>query len=212
MCQPPVYSSGDYDNKFAVPRFDDMSTDSNSPNGPPSSSNDMASPFASSPSIMSPGMELPHGLQTDFTSMPEMVMSPISHAPPSSLSTPGGMNHQPQHSQHTPLSPFPTSNPQMHGLNASNINPPSNISLASQMHLNHQGLGGGINAGLSQAASNNNLMAKAPPQRTNSTFGGMALPQIRTVGDFHALQRANTDMNPMAMSPLGPDLDFNTLR
>jgi hypothetical protein len=212
MCQPPVYSSGDYDNKFAVPRFDDMSTDSNSPNGPPSSSNDMASPFASSPSIMSPGMELPHGLQTDFTSMPEMVMSPISHAPPSSLSTPGGMNHQPQHSQHTPLSPFPTSNSQMHGLNAGNINPPSNISLASQMHLNHQGLGG-INAGLSQAASNNNLMAKAPPpQRTSSTFGGMALPQIRTVGDFHALQRANTDMNPMAMSPLGPDLDFNTLR
>jgi len=212
MCAPPVYSSGDYDNKYAVPRFDDVSSDSNSPNGPSSSSNDMNSPFASSPAIMSPGVDLPHTLQTDFTSMPEMVMSPISHAPPSSLGTPGGMNHQPHHSQHGPLSPYSNSNPQMQGLNSNNINPPPNISLASQMHLG-QGLGGGINNGLGQGINNNNLIPRAPPQRANSF--AVNLPQIRTVGDFQALQRSNTDMNhPMSslgMSPLGPDMDFNTL-
>jgi hypothetical protein len=215
MCPPAVYSSGDFENKFAAPRFDEMSSDSNSPNGAPSSNNDMNSPFASSPAIMSPGIELPRGLQTEFTSMPDMVMSPIGHAPPSSLNTPGGMNQQPQHSQHGPLSPFPNSNPQMQGLNANNVNPPPNIGLASQMHLN-QGLGGGggINTSLAQAVNNGNLMARAPaPQRANS-FAMNNLPQIRTVGDFQALQRSNTDMNPMGslgMSPLGPDLDFNTL-
>jgi len=210
MC-PPVYS-GDYENKFNVPRFDEMSSDSNSPNGPPSN-NDVNSPFDSSTSMMSPpGMELPHGLQTDFTSMPEMVMSPMSHAPPSSIGTPGGMNQQPQHSQHTPLSPFPNSNPRLQGLNANNVNPPPNIGLASQMHLN-QGLGGGINNGLAQAVNNNNLMARAPPPQRANTFA-MNLPQIRTVGDFQALQRSNSEMNSMGqlgMSPLGPDLDFNTL-
>jgi len=101
----------------------------------------------------------------------------------------------------------------MQGLNANNINPPPNISLASQMHLN-QGLGGGINGGgLAQAVNNNALMGRAqPPQRANSF--AMNLPQIRTVGDFQALQRSNTDMSSigqLGMSPLGPDLDFNTL-
>ncbi|KAL1842784.1 hypothetical protein VTJ49DRAFT_4269 [Mycothermus thermophilus] len=218
---PPgaVYSSGDFDNKFAVPRFNDMTStpDSSNPSGPSTSSNDMSSPFGSSASIMSPGMELQHGLSAEFTSMPEMVMSPISHAPPPALGTPGGMNQQPPH---TPISAFPNSNPQMQGLNSNGANPPPNISLASQMHLN-QGLGaGGINGGLTQAAvsGNGNMMARAPqqPQRSSS-FAAMGLPQIRTVGDFHALQRANTDMNhplsAMAMSPLGPEhhLDFNTL-
>lgn len=216
ICPPPVYSSSDFEHKFAVPRFEEMSSDSNSPNGAPSSSNDMNSPFSSSPSIMSPGMELSHGL-ADFNSMPDMVMSPISHAPPASLGSTGGMNtQQTPHAQHTPLSPFPNQNPQqqMQGLNANNMNPPPNINLASQMHLT-QGLGGGINTSMAQAV---NSMAHAPPpqqqqpQRANSF--AMGLPQIRTVGDFQALQRVSSDMNPMGslgMSPLGPDLDFNTL-
>ncbi|KAL2175159.1 uncharacterized protein P884DRAFT_206932 [Thermothelomyces heterothallicus CBS 202.75] len=211
---PPVYSSGgDYDNKFNVSRFDEMGSDSSSPNGP-SSNNDVNSPFDSSSAIMSPGMDMPHGLQTDFTSMPEMVMSPLSHAPPpSSLGTPGGMNQQPQHPQHTPLSPFPNSNPRMQGLNANNINPPPNINLAtSQMHLN-QGLGNGINNGLGQTVNNNTLIARAPPPQRANTFG-MNLPHLRTVGDFQALQRSNSEVNSMGqlgMSPLGPDLDFNGL-
>ncbi|AEO63187.1 ec966eca-d234-4fc7-8246-8541cd6cc60f [Thermothielavioides terrestris] len=210
MGQPSMYASGDYDSKFGVPRLEELSSDSSSPNAPPSSNSDMNSPFTNSSGVMSPGMELPHPLQTDFTSMPEMVMSPMSHAPPPSLRTPGGMNSQqarhPQ--QHSPMSPFPNSNAQIQGLNGNNINPPPNISLASQMHLG-QGIGGGINANLSQA---NNMMARAPPpQRANSY--AMGVP-IRTVGDFQALQRANSDMNSMGsmgMSALGPELDFNTL-
>ena len=210
MCPAPVY--GDYEHKFAVPRFDEMSSDSNSPNGPPSSSNDMSSPFSSSPSIMSPSMDLPHHSLPDFNSMPDMVMSPISHGPPSSLGSSAGMNtQQPQHSQHSPLSPYPSSNSQMQGLSPNNnINPPPNINLASQMHL-----GGRINTSIAQAVSNSNsnLMARAPPPQRNNSFA-MGLPQIRTVGDFQALQRVGPDMNPMAslgMSPLGPDMDFNSL-
>ncbi|KAK3308284.1 uncharacterized protein B0T15DRAFT_104296 [Chaetomium strumarium] len=218
MGQPSMYSSSEFDNKYAVPRLDDMSSDSNSPNGAPSSGNDMNSPFVSSPAIMSPGMqELPHGLQTDFTSMPEMVMSPMSHAPPSSLGTPGGMNneqHQPsQHSQHTPISPFPNANSQMQGLNVNNINSPANISLPSQMHLN-QGLGSTMSTSMAPGVSNNKLMARAPISQRANSFALGGLPQIRTVGDFQALQRANTDMNAMGslgMSPLGPDMDFSSI-
>jgi hypothetical protein len=71
---------------------------------------------------------------------------------------------------------------------------------------------------LSQPAANPNMMARAPAPPQRSSSFAMGLPQIRTVGDFHALQRANTDMNhPLsamatAMSPLGTEhLDFNTL-
>lgn len=185
MAQPPVYG-GDYDGKYGIARLDDMSSDSNSPNGAPSS-NDMNSPFASSPGIMSPGglENIPHSLQTDFTSMPDMVMSPISHAPPSSLGIPRGMNRQqPQHSQHSPMSPFPTSNPHV-------------PNIGQQMHLN-QGIG------------NNGMMARPTPQRAN-TFA--MRPQIHTVGDFQSLQRTPADINmgPLGMDSMGPELGFNSL-
>ncbi|KAL2162874.1 hypothetical protein VTH06DRAFT_6710 [Thermothelomyces fergusii] len=212
---PPVFSAGgDYDSKFGLSRFDEMGSDSNSPNGH-RSNNDVNSPFDSSPAILSPGMDLPHGLQTDFTSVPEMVMSPLSHAPPpSSLGTPGGMNTQPQHSQHTPLSPFSNPNPRMQGLGANNINPPPNINLAtSQMHLGQGGLGNGINNGLGQAVNGNALIGRVPPPQRANTFG-MNVHHLRTVGDFQALQRSNSEMNSMGqlgMNPLGPDLDFNAL-
>ncbi|GAB1314822.1 hypothetical protein MFIFM68171_05032 [Madurella fahalii] len=207
------YPASDFDNKFAIPRLDEMSSDSNSPSGAPPSSNDMNSPFASSPAIMSPGIEIPHSLQTDFTSMPEMVMSPISHAPPPSLGPAGGLNTQPpQHPQHAPLSPFPSSNPQVQALNANNINPPPNISLASQMHLN-QGLATGIGTSLAQAVGSNNLLARAPPPQRSNSFA-IGLPHLRTVGDFQALQRANSDMSTLGtlgIGTMGPDLDFNTI-
>lgn len=208
------YPANEFENKFAIPRLDEMSSDSNSPGGAPPSSNDMNSPFVSSPAIMSPGIEMPHGLQTDFTSMPEMVMSPISHAPPpSSLGATGGLNTQPpQHAQHTPLSSFPSSNPQVQTLNANNVNPPPNISLASQMHLN-QGLAAGIGTSLSQAVGSNNLLARAPPPQRSNSFA-LGLPHLRTVGDFQALQRASSDMSTLGtlgISPMGPDLDFNTI-
>ncbi|KAK4114840.1 hypothetical protein N656DRAFT_704789 [Canariomyces notabilis] len=212
MAQPPVYSAGDFDNKFAVPHLDDMNSDSSSPTGAPSSGNDMNSPFVSSPAIMSPGMDIPHGLPTDFNSMPEMVMSPIGHAPPpSNMATSGGLNNQQTHHSQPPASSFPAPNAQMQGITATNVNPPPNIRLASQIHLN-QGLAAGIGTSLGQAVGNSSLLARAPPQRSNSF--AMGLPQIRTVGDFQALQRANSDMNTLGtlgINSMGPDMDFNTL-
>ncbi|KAK3988575.1 putative maltose fermentation regulatory protein [Cladorrhinum sp. PSN332] len=215
ICQPAGYDS--YDNKFAVSRMDDRSSDHNSPNGAPSSNNDMNSPFVSSPPIMSPGMDgLPH-IQTDFTTMPEMVMSPITHAP-QSLGAPGVLTsqqsqHQHQHTQQTPLSPFPNLSSQMQGMNPHNINStPSMHAMPSQMHLN-QGFGGGIGSGI----HGNGMIGRPSQQRANSYAMGHHPPPIRTVGDFQALQRTNSDMNPlspmatMGMSTMGGELDFNTL-
>ncbi|KAK3685383.1 fungal-specific transcription factor domain-containing protein [Podospora appendiculata] len=245
MAQPCGYPSEEYDNKYTIARIDDMNTDSGSSNGGPSSNNDMSSPFASSPSVVSPGIEIPNGLPPDFNAMPDMVLSPMSHGPPPSMS-PGGMNsqqgqhmhhsQQPQHSQHpqhpqhaqhpqhsqhhqhpqhTPLSPFPSLTSQMQGLNPGNLSPQPNIGLTSQMHLS-QGLGTGmshgLNNGLGQGINNNNMMVRPQPQRTNSFALGAA--QIRTVGDFQALQRSNTDMDTMGslgLNSIGTELDFNTL-
>ncbi|CAP72982.1 uncharacterized protein PODANS_2_4060 [Podospora anserina S mat+] len=210
MAQPPVYSHESYDNKFSIPRIEDHnSSDSNSPNNiTPPSSNDMNSPFVSSPPIMSPGgMDLPHGMPSDFTSMPEMVMSPMSHAPPTSLGATVGMNnHQ---TQHTPLSPFPNLGSQMQGMNNHNINPPPNIGLASQMHL-PQPMGGTIGSNIGS-----NMMSRPQAQQRTSSFALGPTP-IRTVGDFQALQRTNSDMTPMSplhpmgMGSMGNEMDFNT--
>jgi len=210
--QPSCFSvSEDYDNKFAVSRMDDISPESGSPGGGPSShsSHDVNSPFASSPPIMSPGMELQQSLPTDFA---DMVMSPMNHAPPNSLGTPGGLaTPQPHNPQQTPISPYPNINPQMQGLGMNGLNPPPNITLASQVHHN-PGLGTGIGNNLGQPVVSSNLIARPQPQRANSfAIGG---PQIRTVGDFQALQRVNSDMTTMSslgMSAMGRELDFNTL-
>ncbi|KAK0619346.1 hypothetical protein B0T14DRAFT_430413 [Immersiella caudata] len=206
MSQAPVFNAEEY-NKYTVSRIDDMSQESGSPTGGPSS-HEMNSPFAtSSPAIMSPGHEIPHPLQTDFTSMPEMVMSPMSHAPPNSLNTPGGINgQQRQHSQ-APISPFPGLNPQMQNLSNINLNPSPNINLQSQVHHNP-----GMGNNMGQPIATNGLLSRPQAQRANSfAIGG---PQLRTVGDFQALQRVNSDMTPMntmGMNTMGRELDFNTL-
>ncbi|KAK3359420.1 hypothetical protein B0T25DRAFT_97632 [Lasiosphaeria hispida] len=210
MTQPSGFCSDDYDNKYSVSRMDDMSTESGSPNGGPGN-NEMNSPFASSPAIMSPGIDLPHNMQSDYTSMPDMVMSPMGHAPPPPLSTPGGMNsQQPQHSQHQPISPFQNLNPQMQGLGVGNVNPPPNISLPSQVHLN-PGHGPGMGTSMGPTLNGTNLVSRPQPQRANSFAIGA--PQLRTVGDFQALQRANSDMSmgSLGMNSMGAELDFNTL-
>ncbi|KAM7218279.1 hypothetical protein V8F06_006342 [Rhypophila decipiens] len=211
MAQPPMFCNDDYDNKFNIQRVDDR--DSGSPNGAPQNKNELNSPFDSTSSMMSPSVDMNHGLPTDFNSMSDIVMSPISHAPSTSIPTSAAMNSQ--HSQHSPMAPFPGLGSQMHGMNAANINPPPNIALPSQMHLSHA-MGGSLNNGLpnglGQALSSNSIMSRPPPpQRTASFAMG---PPIRTVGDFHALQRASSDlgsMNPMGISSMGTELDFNTL-
>ncbi|KAK0636377.1 hypothetical protein B0T17DRAFT_483367 [Bombardia bombarda] len=232
MAQTSAYHNEDYENKYAVPRIDEHNTDSGSSHGGPSSNNDMNSPFTSSPSIMSPGMDMPHGLPAEYTNMPDMVLSPISHGPPS-LNASRGMDgqqsqhpqqHSQQHSQqhqhqlppHSSMSPFSGLSSHMQSINNGNINPPPNINLSSQMHLNQglsSGMGSGMNGGLlNQSINGNSMMGRPqPPHRTNSFALG---PQVRTVGDFQALQRANSDMGPigsLGMNSMGTEIDFNTL-
>ncbi len=222
MAQPPVFPTEDYDNKFAVARIDDLSTDSGSSSGS-APSNDVNSPFVSSPPIMSPGLEIPRTMSTDFNSMTEMVMSPMGHAPPgSSISAQGGMNgqsaHQHQHQQHALA--MQNMNQQMQSLNP-NISQAPSVTLNSQP-LNQGMINQGLNQGLGRIAGGlttlmgqpmaGNMMSRPPqPQRANSF--AMARP-IHTVGDFQALQRANSDMstiNSLQMNPMGIEMDFNTL-
>jgi len=72
----------------------------------------------------------------------------------------------------------------------------------------------GMQSPLAPGMAGNNMMGRqAPPQRANS-FNMTATPQIRTIGDFHALQRANSDMNvisPLGINNMGGEMDFNTL-
>lgn len=216
MAQPPVFHTDDYDNKFGVQRMDDMNTDSGSSSGS-APGNDVNSPFVSSPPIMSPGLDISRTMSNDYNSMSEMVMSPMSHAPPPpSLNTPGGMVTQQGHQQHSMS--MQNMNPQMQNLN---ISQPQGVSINSQgmgQGMMNQGMNPGLNRmsnGLQSPMSqgmNANMMQRPPqPQRANSF--AMARP-IHTVGDFQALQRANSDINSLGslqMNPMGMEMDFNTL-
>ncbi|EPE02127.1 c6 zinc finger protein [Ophiostoma piceae UAMH 11346] len=53
------------------------------------------------------------------------------------------------------------------------------------------------------------------PQAQRSSSFAISGQQIRTVGDFQALQRANSDissLSPLGINSLGADLDFSALR
>ncbi|KAH8879578.1 hypothetical protein GQ53DRAFT_29771 [Thozetella sp. PMI_491] len=210
MGQPSVFPTEEYDNKFAVPRIEEMNTDASSSSGS-AQNNDMNSPFVSSPAIMSPSLEIPRTMSNDFNSMSEMVMSPIGHGPGQSLNTPGGMNNQGGHQQMQ----MQNMNPQMQNLNAGISQPPS-VSLNTQnlpqgmMNQMQSRMANGLPSPMGQNM-NVNLMQRPQPQRANSF--AMTRP-LHTVGDFQALQRANTDMNAMGslqMNSMGIEMDFNTL-
>jgi len=98
-------------------------------------------------------------------------------------------------------------NPQMQNMNNMNLNPSPNINLQPQVHHNP-----GMGNNMGQPIANNGLLSRPQPQRANSfAIGG---PQLRTVGDFQALQRVNSDMtsmNTLGMNTMGRELDFNTL-
>jgi hypothetical protein len=248
MAQPPMFQTEEYDNKFAIPRIEEMSNDSGSPTGVPK--NEMNSPFVSSPAMMSPGGDMQHGMPNEFNSLPDMVMSPMGgstgslHAG-SFNGQPNGQQshqhqsqpqHQPQfqpqhqqhgqqHQQHHSISGFQNLNPQL------NLHQPPNMNVTSQGLAPNMGIGQGIssmgnginhsvnhvmNSGLASPLgphmNGKNMMARPPPQRAHSF--AMTTPQIRTIGDFHALQRANSDMNtmsPLGITNMGSEMDFNTL-
>jgi len=231
IAQPAMYQTEEYDNKFAIPRLEELSNNSGSPNN--TSKNDVNSPFVSSPAMMSPGGDMPHGLP-DFNSIPEMVMSPMGgSAGPQQFNgvPPQQHQHQPQ-MQHPP----PQQHPQQHqqhqsisGFQNLNLHQPQNTNMPSQGMQMGQGMpnmgnpmngamnnnmNNGMQSPLAPGMAGNNMMGRqAPPQRANS-FNMTATPQIRTIGDFHALQRANSDMNvisPLGINNMGGEMDFNTL-
>ena len=200
MAQPCLRHE-EYDNKFMVPH--EFKAESGSPNGSVPSSGEVNSAYHSSPPMLSPGLEFSHGLPgADFNPMSEMVMSPMGPGPNSALNTPGGMNpQQGQHQQHSPMSGMPGMAPGM----------PMNSTVPSMGHPMNTLMNQGFNMG--QTLPSNGMMHRPQgPQRSNSF--AMAQPRI-TVGDFQALQRANTDLGAigaMNMSNMGPDMNFNGLR
>lgn len=247
MAQPAMFQTEEYDNKFGIPRIEELSNNSGSPNG--TSKNDMNSPFVSSPAIMSPGGDVPHGHGLpDFNSIPEMVMSPMGGSA-GSQHTSGSFNSQPaqqqhqhhhhqniqhqqqqqhsqqhpqQHQQHQSISGFQSPNPQLNLHQSQNMNIPSQAMGIGQPLSN---MGNGMNPGINNSMNNGlqsplgpgmtgtNMMARQAPPRANS-FNMTANPQIRTIGDFHALQRAGSDLNamsPMGINTVGTDMDFSTL-
>jgi hypothetical protein len=177
----------------------------------------MNSPFVSSPGILSPGMEFPHGLG-DF-GLNEMVMSPLGQGQA------GSMN--PQQSQH-PHHQLQTL--QSHGLSPQHLQAnlglgqqaPNMGAISPQSLQGHQGMsppGLPTSHPMSGGGNAASLMGRQPPPppRANS-FAMVQQPSIpRTVGDFHALQRANSEssstMTTLAgMATLGTEMDFGGLR
>jgi hypothetical protein len=269
---PQMNAMEEYESKFSVPRIEEFKTEpSISPGASAPSVTDMASPFVSSPVVLSPGIDFSHGLPPqDFNSMSDMVMSPVGPRPNEQLNTPGGVggqqhqqslpqthphhassqqhpphqqqSHQPHQQQHNPHQTIPM----FQGVNHShNMNghfqnsmhtgmsqPPNIAAITSHVSSQHpQGLGVGMGSGygaggavmngslgqIGQGMTSGMMMRQQPP-RANS-FAHPQPSQLRTVGDFQALQRTNSDMT--AMTPLSvmgsssggmsTEIDFNTL-
>lgn len=217
MAQPPMmdfktepYTPG------SMQHIQDIGTDSSHSNN----GDDMKSPFpmVSSPPIMSPGVEY-H--ESSFNSIPDII-SPIGQQPQHSLGQQGSLNPPQTHHQH-PHHSLPS-----HGMG-------QNHNLGNSMQTDmHTNLGHSLNqatglTGMSQQQSlpqnsqfgmMNNILHRQPPQRANSFI---MHPQHqhqpsqipRTVGDFHALQRANSEnvsMNTLGLSHMNAEVDFSALR
>ncbi|TDZ33352.1 putative sucrose utilization protein SUC1 [Colletotrichum spinosum] len=204
----------DYEKKYGMPNINSnvgesstISVSSTSaPTITPATTADMNSPFASSPAIMSPPMEFPpHGLN-DYgcTPMPDMVMSPMGQNGSSIAGPSQHQQQQPHHMMQNQGMGQQQMQPNMgqhgHSMHQGSISPPA---FQHQQPTSHPlGPGG------------NNLMNSTPrqqPQRASSfAIQQHQQPVPRTVGDFHALQRANSDMPNMP--GISTEMDFNTLR
>ncbi|KAF6833799.1 C6 zinc finger protein [Colletotrichum musicola] len=239
MAQPPpqmqMQMDTDYERKFSVADYEkkygmsdltsnvsDSNTMSGSSTGAPSVSvpaattADMNSPFASSPAIMSPPMEYPHTGMNEYgcAPIPDMVMSPMGQ----NGSSIGGSNQHQQHQPHHMMQNQGIDQQQMQpGMNqhhntsmqqASNMGGISSPAFQGQQAMN----AASIPTSHPMGPGGNNLMnsiSRQQPQRANS-FAIQQQPIPRTVGDFHALQRANSDMP--GMTGMSTEMDFNTLR
>ena len=272
---PALTPMDEYESKFTIPRIEEIKSE------PPSSPSDgspvdMGAPFVSSPVVLAPGIDFPHGLPSqDFNSMADMVMSPIGPGTGSQLNAPGGIPGQQQlpqpHQNQSPLQHQPPQQQQQHqqypqqhrphlsqhqhsiaalqGTNNNNMNVPFQNSMhpgmnqvpspggISQAPRQQPGLHGSIDHGFASGQVMNTslghmgqammpgaqgMMMRQQATRANS-FSINQASHLRTVADFQALQRTNSDMSVMtSMSPMSPmsggggggmsaEIDFNTL-
>ncbi|KAK7730253.1 hypothetical protein SLS63_005823 [Diaporthe eres] len=220
MAQPPLMD--DYEKKY-TPRMEEAPVDSGSSQGGSVSNHEMNSPFMSSPPATSPGGEYSHGLtENNYNSMSGIMMNPMGA--PSSMNgqPPAPTPQQTPHTQHQPqqsISSMQNINTHMqhdiqqHGLGTPLEHPP-NMSVDHQNHNFGQQFSNGIaymNA-MSQGMNTNNLVSRQGPSRTSSFAMGPNQHTIRTVADFQALQRANSDISTMSSlglnNGLGAEMDF----
>ncbi|KAM0817649.1 hypothetical protein AB5N19_03456 [Seiridium cardinale] len=225
-----------------VPRVDEIANDSGSSNGT-APNPDLNSPFpmaTSSPTVMSPG-NVDYQHMTEYNSIPD-IMSSMAQSQQPTLAQSGHLSQQLPHQQQQQQqrqhqgfqqqgiqqSAFPH-NHAMHGQMQNSMHNQLGQTMGQQQNiagLNSQQQTPGhaqgynhVNGGMAQNLMNN-ILHRQPPQRSNSFTMHQQQqqqpPQIpRTVGEFHALQRTNSDhvgMNSLGINSLGSDMDFTGLR
>ncbi|KAI9155056.1 C6 zinc finger domain containing protein [Paramyrothecium foliicola] len=214
MAQPPPQlqlpmDGGEYERKFPVEDYEkkysmDMNgstpesvTNSNSDGTPPvaQQNSDMGNSFVSSPAIMSPGMEYPHNMNNfSCTPMGEMVMNPLGNsAQQASMNVNQGQHGQQMNNGHENMVQHHMNNLAGQGMRTPSVSG-SGMATPHQMHA----MGG-----------------MRPPSQRQGSFHMPSQPsQMRSVSDFHRLQRARPEAQPsmVGMNSMNGELDFNTLR
>lgn len=218
MAQPPIltdFKTEPYTSN-GVPHLQDIPVmEQSSPNA----GSDLKSPYTigRSPPVMTPNGD--YGANNEFNPMPEMLMSPMGQPQQSSLGQ--AMNSQQPHQQHSLHGLVAQSVSQNHHLsNQMSVDMHNNIPTSLNQASNFVNMGQPQNQAFSQPNHSmmNNMLHRTPPQRQNSFLIHQHQHQPaqipRTVGDFHALQRANSEnvaMNSMALRQMQPELDFSNL-
>ncbi|KAI4595046.1 hypothetical protein KJ359_007299 [Pestalotiopsis sp. 9143b] len=223
--KPEPYSSA------PVSRVDEMANDSGSSHGA-----DLNTPFnmgASSPTVMSPNNVDYQQHMTDYNSIPD-IMNTMGQSQQQNLSQQQLSHQQQQHHQgfqqqalqqqqafsHHPLQ-GQMSNAMHTQLGQPLTQQQGMAGMNHQQHNQNHTQGYGMNGGMAQHLMSNILHRTSPP-RSNSFNAGMhqqaqqqSTPQIpRTVGEFHALQRTNSDhvsMNALGMNSMNTEMDFSSL-
>lgn len=211
MAQPSAMMDT-YEKKYTPP-------ESNSSQGGGSASgNDMHSPFGSSP--MSPAVELANGMPTNYNPISEAMMTQMGQSttmPHVPTTNPSPTSHLQQ--THTPISPMTTLNAHMqNGISTSIEQQQSNLAHNFGQPFNQSlpfinGMGG-----QSMTMNGNSMLSRQMPNRASS-FMTNPNPQLRTIGDFQALQRANSEISTMGSLAMnsnslqgGSEMDFTGMR
>ncbi|PTB63348.1 hypothetical protein BBK36DRAFT_1162073 [Trichoderma citrinoviride] len=201
MAQPPQmplmdtdfdrkYSVEEYDKKFAMDMSGGMDPHGNPSSAPPQVArqpSEMAASFVSSPPMMSPTLEYPHGMNGyACTPMSGMVMSPMGNQPHQHMGQPSP-NHcpDPMGQQHMNM-----------------VTPPSMASPQSMVSPNlaspqHMGAGQNMRPAMQPNLHMGNMVNMRQPAQRQGSFAMQGQPQQQ---HFH-------NMNAMT-----GELNFNTLR